>query len=572
MPLVMQRAQEPVLPRLSPSYYSIKLFRTTSVYYVYVITLGFVMTEISYAPKKKFKRGVLFATLAAAVIVTALSYNRSETSADSVVPSKTNTLSISGPWEMTSLDPSKQGYILTRMQVIETLLNVNEQGLITSGLATEWHSSEDGLSWHFVLRNGVKFHDGTELNAQAVVNSLNAALSKHGTLKKAEVTQISAISDNEIKIDLAKPYAAFASLLTNYSNAILSEKSYQEGGAVKVLYGSGPYQMESFSPPHKLTVRKFDEYWGEKGQIDFATYLTGHRAESRILQAKSGEADIVFTLDPAMLSQLKTSTDLEVHSNLIPRTMFVKLNAGHPFLDDVKARQALSMALDRAAISKNVLGAEGSETAQLMPSSMSQWFIEGVDNNPYNLEQAQQILTDLGWKKNESGLLERQGKPFKLTMMTYADRPELATVATAIQAQWAKLGVELKVDVTNSSMIPAGHTDGSLEMALIARNFGFSADPLPIISSDFANGGGDWGTMNWVNPQVDTAIAELLDSTQVEQSFTLSQEVAQEIYKDTPVLPISSYSQHTSVNARVKNFKFDPFERNYFINQMYFEQ
>lgn len=67
---------------------------------------------------------------------------------------------------------------------------------------------------------------------------------------------------------------------------------------------------------------------------------------------------------------------------------------------------------------------------------------------------------------------------------------------------------------------------------------------------------------------VDGAIAELLHSQDKERAFELSQQVAKEIYQDTPVIAISSYSQHTSVNKRVKNFKFDPFERNYFINQM----
>ncbi|WP_432460852.1 ABC transporter substrate-binding protein [Agarivorans sp. QJM3NY_25] len=530
------------------------------------------MTEISYVRHKKRKLGLLSAMLIVAAIIAITTFTSSEKSAELMVANKTNTLSISGPWEISSLDPSKQGYILTRLQVIETLLNVDAQGTLTAGLATHWQRSDDGLSWQFVLRKGVKFHDGSELDAQAVVRSLRYAQQKHGSLNKAQVTHISAVKSNEVKIDLAKPYAAFAALLTNYSNAILSEKSYKPDGTIDALYGSGPYQMESFSPPHKLMVKKFAGYWGQKAQISFVSYLTGHRAESRILQAKSGEADIVFTLDPSMLSQLEGSGEVKVHHNLIPRTMFVKLNAGHPFLRDPKARQALSMALDRAAIAKNVLHAEGSETAQLMPSSMSQWFIQGIDNNPYHLEQAQAILAKLGWQRNESGLLERAGQPFKLTMMTYADRPELALVATVIQAQWAKLGVALKVDVTNSSMIPAGHTDGSLAMALIARNFGFSADPLPIISSDFANGGGDWGTMNWSNPGVDRAIAKLLESNDAEQSFELSQKVAQEIYQDAPVLPISSYSQYTSVNTRVKHFKFDPFERNYFINQMYFEQ
>nr|WP_319556454.1 ABC transporter substrate-binding protein [uncultured Vibrio sp.] len=528
------------------------------------------MTEINYASiakKKKFIRGLGLATLVAAGAAIALISNH-ETAPEQVTPNKNNTLSISGPWEVSSLDPSKQGYMLIRMQVIETLLNVDGKGIITSGLASKWHSSEDGLSWYFTLRDNVTFHDGSKLDAAAVVRSLAFAQRKHGTLNKAEVRSISALSDNEIKIELSKPYAAFASLLTNYANVILSPASYESNGAVKTLYGTGPYQMESFAPPHKFTVKKFDAYRGEEAKIDFATYLTGHRAESRLLQAKSGEADIVFNLEPAMLGQLKTGNEVNVHSDLIPRTMFVKVNAGHPFLNEARARKALSMAIDRASIAKNVLGVPGSETTQLMPSSMSQWFIEDVKNDDFNLERARSTLAELGWEHGESGILERDGVPFKLTMITYADRPELTTVATAIQAQWAKLGVELKVDVTNSSMIPAGHQDGSLEMALIARNFGFSADPLPIISSDFANGGGDWGTMNWENAEVDSAIERLLDNRDATRAFELSQKVAKEIYQDSPVIAVSSYSQHTSVNKRVKNFKFDPFERNYFINQM----
>ena len=528
------------------------------------------MTEISYtsiARKKKLIRGLGLATLVAAGAAIAFISNQ-ETSPEQVTPNKSNTLSISGPWEVSSLDPSKQGYMLIRMQVVETLLNVDGKGVITPGLATKWQRSEDGLTWRFTLRDNVMFHDGSKLDAAAVVRSLAFAQRKHGTLNKAEVRRISALNENEIEIELSKPYAAFASLLTNYANVILAPASYEPNGAIKTLYGTGPYQMESFAPPHKFTVKKFDGYWGEEAKIHFATYLTGHRAESRLLQAKSGEADIVFNLEPSMLGQLKSGNEVNVHSDLIPRTMLVKVNAGHPFLNEARARKALSMAIDRASIAKNVLGVPGSETTQVIPSSMSQWFIEDAKNSDFNLEQARSTLAELGWERGENGTLERDGVPFKLTMITYADRPELTTVATAIQAQWATLGVDLKVDITNSSMIPAGHQDGSLETALIARNFGFIADPLPIISSDFANGGGDWGTMNWENAKVDSTIERLLHTDDATRAFELSQTVAKEIYQDTPVIAISSYSQHTSVNNRVKHFKFDPFERNYFINQM----
>lgn len=525
------------------------------------------MTEISYANVAKKKKMVRLGVLAAVVIAGAAFWFSGQKTTE-LTQDKSNTLSISGPWEITSLDPSKQGYILTRMQVIETLLNVDQNGNITPGLASEWTVSDNGLDWTLTIKDGVTFHDGTPMDIEAVVNSLNQSLAKHGTLGKASIKSIDALGNNQVVFQLNESYVAFPALLTNYSTAIVAPSSFKEDGQVETLYGTGPYEMANFQPPHKLLVKRFDGYWGDNANIPFASYLTGHRAESRILQAKSGEADIVFTLDPSMLPQLDGADQVNVHSNLIPRTLFVKLNNGHPFLKETEARKALSMAIDRSGIAKNVLYAEGSETAQLLPSSMSKWYLDGVTNQEYDLSEAKALLAGLGWELNEAGVLERDGKPFRLTLITYADRPELATVATAIQAQWAELGVDLKVDITNSSMIPAGHTDGSLEVALIARNFGFIADPLPIISTDFSNGGGDWGTMNWQNADVDAAIAELVQTQDAEKSLMLSQKVAKAIHDDYPVLPIASYSQHTSVNSRVANFSFDPFERDYFINQM----
>ena len=249
------------------------------------------MTELSYAAiakKKQLKRGALFATLFIIVLLLVSHFMETDKVGTGLTANKSNTLSISGPWEISSLDPANQGYILTRMQVIETLLNVDNKGNIQAGLATQWHNSDDGLTWQFSLREDVVFHDGSHLDAYSVVNALNHATNKHGTLTKAAVTSIDVLAENKIEIILAKPYTSFAALLTNYSNAILSPASYDSTGKVKTLHGSGAYQMDSFSPPHQLTVKQFDNYWGQKASIPFATYLTGHRAESRLLQAKSG--------------------------------------------------------------------------------------------------------------------------------------------------------------------------------------------------------------------------------------------------------------------------------------------
>ncbi len=115
----------------------------------------------------------------------------------------------------------------------------------------------------------------------------------------------------------------------------------------------------------------------------------------------------------------------DVYSSPIPRTLLIKLNNSHEFLNDVKARQALSMALDRSAIAKNVLHSEGAQTTQLFPASFDQWHVPSLPNDEYDLAKAQSLLEELGWQKNNQGFLTKDGKIFELTMLTYADRPEL---------------------------------------------------------------------------------------------------------------------------------------------------
>ncbi|NVK73622.1 MAG: ABC transporter substrate-binding protein [Oceanospirillaceae bacterium] len=487
-------------------------------------------------------------------------------------PTSSNTVSISGPFEFTSLAPSKNGFVFSRMQILETLLDVDDDGVLVPALAEDWHISEDAKVWTFNLRDKVHFHDGALMDADAVVNSLMIAKSKHGALRKAPIEKIFAKDDHTVIVTLTRPFTPLGAVLANYANGILSPAAYDDKGEVTELSATGPYKVFQFAPPHKLVVERFDDYWGKKASIQYASYLTGHRAESRVLQAKSGQVDIVFGLDPASLPSLEKVDVLTVHSNPIPRTIVLKLNSGHRFLDDVRARKALSLAIDRKGIAKGVLHIPGSEAEQILPASMTNWYLDNVtDETEATAGTPESLLTELGWKKNAQGKLEKDGELFELTLITYADRPELTTVATAIQAQWNKIGVKTNVEVTNSSAIPMGHQDGSLEAALMARNYGFIADPLGVMLSDYgSDGGGDWGAMNWNNKELSADLLELEQTSDPVKYKELAQRSAQIIYNERPVIPVSSYVQQTAVNKRIKGFRFDPFERSYFLNEMEF--
>jgi len=479
-----------------------------------------------------------------------------------------DTLSISGPFEFTNLDPSQSGYIYTRMQIVETLVDVEADGTLTAGLATEWEVSDDLLEWRFQLREQVLFHDGQEMDAASVVNSLSRALEKHGPLGNAAVDSITADA-GQVVIRLQQPYNLLPAVLANYANVILSSASYQADGSVEQLLGTGPYQMSSFQPPHKLGVSRFDRYWGGKPAISHAEYLTGHRGESRVLQARSGQADIAYTLDPASLNMLNREKHVTVHSDLIPRTILLKLNSGHPLLEPVQARQALSLALDRSGIANAILRVPGSEANQLAPASLGDWHLDDLPAAAQDQQQARDLLTALGWAPGPDGVMTRHGERFALTLITYADRPELTVVATAIQAQLAEIGIEVNVSVTSSSAIPSGHQDGTLEMALIARNYGFIANPLGVMIADFGSeAGGDWGAMNWANAFVPSAIKQLQTETSAEIYRQTAQTIARQIAEELPLIPIAFYTQQTAVNQRVQNFRFDPFERSYFLSEM----
>ncbi|WP_409522866.1 ABC transporter substrate-binding protein [Nitrincola sp. MINF-07-Sa-05] len=479
-----------------------------------------------------------------------------------------DTLSISGPFEFTNLDPSQSGYIYTRMQIVETLVDVEADGTLKAGLATAWEISDDLLEWRFQLREQVLFHDGQLMDAASVANSLTRALEKHGPLSNAPIESIQTDAD-QVVIRLQQPYNLLPAVLANYANVILSPAAYLADGSVEQLLGTGPYQLSSFQPPHKLGVSRFDQYWGGKAAISHAEYLTGHRGESRVLQARSGQADIAFTLDPASLNMLNREQHVAVHSDLIPRTILLKINSGHPFLEPVEARQALSLALDRSGIARAVLRVPGSEANQLVPSSLGDWYLDDLPATTQDQQLALELLASLAWTPGPDGVLTRNDERFALTLITYADRPELTVVATAIQAQLAEIGIEVNVSITNSSAIPAGHQDGSLEMALIARNYGFIADPLGVMIADFGSEqGGDWGAMNWANAYVPTAIEQLKTETSAEIYRQTAQSIARQIAEELPLIPIAFYTQQTAVNQRVQNFRFDPFERSYFLSEM----
>jgi peptide/nickel transport system substrate-binding protein len=239
------------------------------------------------------------------------------------------------------------------------------------------------------------------------------------------------------------------------------------------------------------------------------------------------------------------------------------VNAGHPFLSEPEARRALSLAIDRAGIAKAVLRYHEGAT-QLFPPSVEGWHDESLTPLGYDVAQAKQILSDLGWQEGDDGILTRDGERFALTLTTYPDRPELPLVAAVLEQQFRAIGVELTINTTNSSEIPAGHQDGSIDLGLLARNFGLIPDPIGTVLGDYV-GNGDWGAMNWSNEDFATLVRGIARG---EGGVAERAEAAAILQADLPIIPIAWYRQTLAVSDRVEGATIDPFERSFGLQDM----
>lgn len=471
-------------------------------------------------------------------------------------------LDVVAQFEIQAPEPSTSGYIFTRMGLSETLVNADAEGRLTPGLATRWQVSDDGLTWSFTLREGVTFHDGTAMTGETVVNALEIARGKPGPLKSLPITGIAA-QGGEIIVTLSEPLAALPAFLAEFRSQILAPASYGPDGRGTRIIGTGPYRVTDLAPPLSLDATAFDGYWGAAPHIADVTYSGVSRVETRALMAETGEAELVYGLDPASVSRLGALDTVEVLSVAIPRTLLIKVNAGHPFLSEAKARQALSLAIDRLGIAKAVLRyPEGAD--QLFPPSVAGWHDADLPPLGHDLAKAKALLADLGWEAGSDGILMRDGARFALTLTTYPDRPELPLVAAVLEQQFRDLGIDLTINTTNSSEIPAGHQNGSLELGLIARNFSLIPDPIGTVLSDYV-GNGDWGAMNWQNDDFATLVRGIARG---EGGDADRAKAAALLQADLPIIPIAWYQQTLAVSDRVAGASIDPFERSFGLEHM----
>ncbi len=479
----------------------------------------------------------------------------------------TPVLRVVSQWEPSSLEPGATGYIYTRMQVADTLVSADDQGRPVPGLARSWTESPDGLSWDFMLRTGVHFHDGTELDGPQTARSLNRARQRTGSLFRVPIADVVALPGG-VRIRLTEPYSLLPALLAHSSAQVLAASSFQSDDSIQAVIGTGPYRITRMTMPQSFDVDLSPHWTGVVPEVRSAKYLAVGRAETRALLARSGQADLVFNLDALTVERfLRERPDRTLLAST-PRTVILKLNAGHPFLRDVRAREALSLAIDREGIAHAILRDRRLAATQLLPPSMGDWHLPGPPALRTDRQRAAALLTNLGWRRGADGALVRGDQRFSLEMRVPSDRPELPVVAAALQAQLWLVGIEISIVVGNSADIPLMHHQGTLETGLAARNYATFNDPGATLAQDFGRDGGDWGAMGWADAAPVTAALVSLQRGAGDRAQELREAILRRLQAGLPVIPIAWYTQGVAVSSRVNGASLDPLERSYRLTDL----
>jgi peptide/nickel transport system substrate-binding protein len=478
-----------------------------------------------------------------------------------------NELKVIGPNEIKGLEPTKSGYIFSRLQIAENLVKVNDKGEILPNLAISWETSADELTWKFKIRPNVKFQDDTVLDAQTVVLNLTREDTKEKSiLRYLPIEKIDSNND-ELIIKLTSKVSILPAYLAHYTTLILSKNSFENGKVVKFI-GTGPFKITNITEPLLIKADRFDSWWGKTNEIEKLTYNAVGTNETRVLMIKSGDADIAFSILPISLKSLEKNPNLDIQTVKIFRTRKLKLNSADEILKDKNIRHAISYAINRDAIAKGILKDESLAATQMFPPELVAWHNKNIEPLTFNIKKSEELLKNSGWEKQKDGFLYKDGKKLELELITYPNWPELPIIATVVQNQLKQVGIDLKISVTNSSEVVRKHKDNSLQLALISKNFTLVPNPLGTISEDYGENGGDWGAMNWKNEKMASDLKSLYEKANLETQF----EVSKILNEELPSIPLTWSSITVVSNKKIKNLKIDPFEISYNLTDIKFDK
>ncbi|MCX7790197.1 MAG: ABC transporter substrate-binding protein [Chloroflexaceae bacterium] len=482
--------------------------------------------------------------------------------------------------EPTSMDPAHptDNNTIARVHpnVFETLVKFKQGSYEVEPLVAESYTvSDDNLTYTFKIRQGITFHDGTPLDADAVIYSFERQLDPNhpeadtgpfpfASWYYGSVDKIEKVDESTVAFTLKEAFTPFITNLAVTIGGIVSPTAVKKerAGFSEAGVGSGPFKLKSWDKSVKMTLERFDGYWGNKARLSEVIYRPIVDEQTRITELLAGGVQLVTDLPPDNIEQIKQNPDLVYAELPGPHAWFLNFNMKSAPFNDIKVRKAVAYAINRQAIITDLLKNTGTPLHSCIPEAFAPYYTPDVTRYEYDPEKAKALLA-------EAGIAPGTRIKFLVTE-SGSGMQSPKVMGEAIQADLAKVGIEAEITVLEwgayLNVYNAGLDAGGYHLAQMSWFYGADPGVVPQATLHSKN----WPTNKgfnasyYANPRVD----ELLDTGLAERDpvkrTAIYHELQRIVADELPNLYFDSQIQTAAMAKTVKGFVLHPsFEQRY---------
>jgi peptide/nickel transport system substrate-binding protein len=457
-------------------------------------------------------------------------------------------LTMARPREPDSLDPivpTDNESIYTMLLIYDQLVRVAKDGKsVEAGLAETWETSQDGKTFTFHLRQGVKFHNGDPVTVDDVIYSLNRVKSdkKSGWADMyADIETIQAKDAATLVITTKRPYVPMLANLSMFAASIVPKKLGESGYDFNAKpVGSGPFVFDHWSKGTEIVLKKNPDYW-QKGlpYLDEVRFLLVAEDNTRNLKLQAGEVDIAADVPFSSIAELKSNPDVTVKAEPLMRVDFITMNTTRKPFDDVKIRQAVNYAVDKDALIQAVLFGNGKPANTFLPPML--YHDDAAPGYKNDVAKAKELITQ-----------SSQPNGFKTTLNIASGDSLQNQVAIIVKEQLAKIGIDVTIQQLESGVKRKAFRDLNYDLSYqLMTSDVIDPDELTMF------GGASATKTFWTgynNPKVDQLAKDGQAETDPAKRAQIYKEIQKILSDDAPYIYLYYVPAANVTSKRVQNF------------------
>lgn len=440
---------------------------------------------------------------------------------------------------------------VTHGKIYEGLVGRDKNADLKPLLAEKWNQLDE-KTWEFNLRKDVKFHDGTDFNADAVKTTFDRLLDPNVASPRAVVfkmvKEVKVVDEYTIQFILSEPFSPLLSILANHEGGIISPKTVEKYGKkiIQEPNGTGPFVFESWTPGQEIAFGKNENYWGTKANVDKVVFKVVPEETTRISMLETGEAHIAEPLSVTMMDTVEASSASKVYRSEGFGTEYIGFNVQKPPFNDVRIRKAVAHAVEMDSIIDGVYNNIGKKANSLLGSKVFGYHTD-MKAYEYNLNEAKKLLAEAGYPDG-----------FETSIKTM-DSKERVSLAEVLQSQLKGIGIKLNIQVNEYGTFVEQVNKGDSEMFILSwRNATGDADYNQYNLFHTNSHGASGNTFFYSNKEVDSLIDAARAEKDQEKRIELYAKSQELEMKDVVYIPVRVIENMAAVAKDVDGFSISP--------------